>query len=160
MLKPDTLKVGIYRRISLDKRCEESGVERLRDEANGLRDKLDKITMDYVDGILSARQLKVATDVTEDKLARVESQLAKVGSKNVISSLITVADPAAAWMKMDDVNAQVTIIDALGTIYVSRQPKGARRPSPKNKEKHDEWLEGLINSVRIEWHKAPHLEVV
>lgn len=138
----------------------EGYVRGLRDEANGLRAKLDQITVDYAEGVLSARQLKIATELNEAKLAKVESQLADVSSSNALSALLSASVPSDAWMNLTDVSAQVAIVDALCTVYVSRQPRGARRPSPANVDKHAEWLEGLLNSVRIDWHTSPHLEIV
>lgn len=138
----------------------ESHVARLRDEANSIRRKLDQITIDYAEGVLSARQLKIATDLTEAKLVTVEAQLAKAGSSNALSALVSGVDPAEVWLQLNDVEAQVTILNALCTIRIAKQPQGARRPSPKNTEKHDAWLEGLVNSVQIDWHTAPHLAIV
>ena len=71
----------------------ESSVRRLRDEANGLRDKLDQITFDYAEGILTARQLKMATGLTEDKLKKVEAELTRIGSASALSALIGSVDP-------------------------------------------------------------------
>jgi site-specific DNA recombinase len=134
-------------------------VRRLRDEANGLRARLDQITMDYAAGELSTRQLKVATEVTESKLADVESRLARIGSSNALMGLMKAPDPAAAWMALDDVNAQATVVKALGEVLVHRQPVGRRRPSEANREKYLEWLEGVISSIEIRWHEEPQLSL-
>lgn len=132
-------------------------VQRLRDEANGLRTRLDQITKDYAAGDLSARQLKVATEVTEGKLADVESRMARIGSSNALMGVMSAPDPAAAWKALDDVNAQATVVKALAEIIVHSQPVGRRRPSEANQEKYREWLEGITSSIEIRWHEEPHL---
>ncbi|GHB29045.1 hypothetical protein GCM10010306_021910 [Streptomyces umbrinus] len=68
-------------------------------------------------------------------------------------------DPAAAWMVLADVNAQATVVKALGEVLVHRQPRG-RRPSEANREKYLEWQEGLASSIDIRWHEKPKFSVV
>ncbi|MDN5687277.1 MAG: recombinase family protein [Brachybacterium sp.] len=128
-------------------------VQRLRDEANGLRGRLDQITKDYAAGDLTARQLNVATEATEEKLSVVEHRLARIGSSNALMGLMGSADPGAAWMSLD-VNAQATVVKALADVFIHKQALG-RRPSSANREKHKQWQENLIKSIEVRWHKEP-----
>lgn len=129
-------------------------VPRLRDEANGLRDRLDQITKDYAAGDLTARQLRVATEATEEKLAAVERRLARIGSSSALMKLMSSPDPGTAWLSLGDVNAQARVLKALADVYVHKQVLG-RRPSPANREKHERWQENLIKSIEVRWHKKP-----
>lgn len=128
-------------------------VQRLRDEANGLRGRLDQITKDYAAGDLTARQLNVATEATEEKLSVVEHRLARIGSSNALMGLMGSPDPGAAWLSLD-VNAQATVVKALADVFIHKQALG-RRPASANREKHKQWQENLIKSIEVRWHKEP-----
>ncbi|MFT4008858.1 MAG: recombinase family protein [Nocardioidaceae bacterium] len=128
-------------------------VRKLRDEANTLRSRIDGLAGDYADGLLTARQVKVATDRAEARLREVESRLADLGSANALGQVVGATDPATAWLALDP-ESRASIASALCTVYLDRQPRG-RRPSDRNPEKVAEWTEKMTSTIRIEWKGAP-----
>lgn len=128
-------------------------VRALRDEANALRTRIDGFGADLADGLLNARQVRVATDRAAAKLREVEAQLARIGSATAIGALLGSADPAAAWRALDDPNARGAVINALCTVRVNRQPPG-RRPSDRNVEKLEAWWKRITETIEFDWHRA------
>ncbi|KQZ10037.1 hypothetical protein ASD19_10820 [Microbacterium sp. Root53] len=127
-------------------------VRALRDEANGLRSRIDGFANDLADGLLSARQVKVATDRATAKLREVEAKLAQIGSSSALGGLLGSADPGAAWLALEDPRAKGAVINALCEVRVHRQPRG-RRPSDRNPEKLAAWWEQIASTIEFAWHK-------
>lgn len=127
-------------------------VRALRDEANAIRARIDGFGADLADGLLNARQVRVATDRAEAKLREVEGQLARIGSASALGGLLGSADPAAAWRALEDPHARSVVIDALCTVRVHRQPPG-RRPSEHNVEKLAAWWDGITKTIEFDWHR-------
>lgn len=73
----------------------------LHNEAVGLRARLDSLAADYADGLLTARQVKVATERLEARLADVEARQAVRGQRNALAAVMTKKDPAQAWLDAD-----------------------------------------------------------
>lgn len=123
----------------------------LRDEAAGLRARLDTAADDYADGLLTARDLNRTRDRIERRLADVEVRLAELGSATALGSILGAEDPVDAWLALDP-NAKARVIDALGTVRLMPAPAG-RRPSDRNPDKVDAWKAKLAESVLIRWHE-------
>ncbi|MDE0545492.1 recombinase family protein [Microbacterium sp. C7(2022)] len=127
-------------------------VRALRDEATALRARIDGFAADLADGLLNARQVKVATDRAEAKLREVEAQLARVGSATALGGILGSADPAASWRAIVDPHARGVVINALCTVRVHRMPPG-RRPSERNVEKLEAWSERVTETIEFDWHR-------
>lgn len=127
-------------------------IRALRDEANALRARIDGFGADLADGLLNARQVRVATDRAEAKLREVEAQLARIGSASALGGLLGSADPAAAWRALEDPHARGVVINALCTVRVRKQPPG-RRPSDRNPDKVAAWWEGTTETIEFDWHR-------
>lgn len=127
-------------------------VRTLRDEANALRARIDGFGADLADGLLTAGQVRVATDRAGAKLRDVEAQLARIGSASALGGLLGSADPAAAWRALVDPHARGVVIDAFCTVRVHRQPPG-RRPSDRNPEKVAAWWERVTETIEFDWHR-------
>lgn len=124
-----------------------------------MRSRLGQFSVDYAAGDLTPRQLRVATEVTERKLVDVESRLARIGSSNALTALMSAPDPGAAWIALDDINAQIKVVKTLGDVLVHRQRIG-RRPSEASREKYLAWMERITSSIEIRWHEEPRFPVV
>lgn len=127
-------------------------VRTLRDEANSIRARIDGFADDLADGLLNARQVKIATDRAEARLHEVESQLARIGSATALGSILGAADPANAWRAIEDANARATVINALCTVRIHRQPPG-RRPSDKSPDKLESWWKRITDTIEFDWHQ-------
>lgn len=112
----------------------------LRSEAATLRLRLDQATTDYADGMLTARQLHVATERLTARLAGVEQALADAGRGSRLAPLLAAADPGQAWLDADLPTRQ----NVLGTLAVVTLLPSSRGRAPFDPE-----------SVRIEWKSAP-----
>lgn len=125
-------------------------VRSLRDEASGLRARSDSLAADLADGLLTARQVKVASDRIGARLSDVESQLAELGSQTALGQVLTAADPGAAWLALDDVNQRAAVVDALAEVRLMPAPRG-RRPSDNNPEKVAAFAAMIASTVVIDW---------
>ncbi|MBN7792520.1 recombinase family protein [Microbacterium esteraromaticum] len=132
---------------------DQADVRALRDESNGIRARIDGFASDLADGLLTARQVKLATDRAEARLREVDAQLASIGSASALGGILGATDPAAAWRAIEDVNARATVVNALCTVRIQRQPRG-RRPSHANPEKVEAWWEKLVETIEFDWHRA------
>jgi DNA invertase Pin-like site-specific DNA recombinase len=110
----------------------------LRDEATALRLRLDQIAADYADGVLTGRQLQVATTRVEDRLAEVEARLADAGRGSALAPLLAAADPVAAW-DTADLSVQRAMLDAAFkvTILPGRAGRVAFDPETVRIERRD-----------------------
>ncbi|GAA4482563.1 recombinase family protein [Microbacterium panaciterrae] len=127
-------------------------VRELRDEANGLRDRIDGFAIDFADGLLNARQVQIATERAETRLHELDMQLAQIGSTNALSGILGAPDPAAAWLALPDPRARAVVLDALCTVRIHRQPRG-RRPSDANPDKVAAWAEGFAAGIELVWNE-------
>jgi hypothetical protein len=84
----------------------------LRAEAATLRAKLDNMTSDYADGLLTARQLHQATEKVDARLGRVNAQLAEAGRATSLGWLAAAPDPAQAFLDAG-LDTRRAVIDAL-----------------------------------------------
>jgi site-specific DNA recombinase len=108
----------------------------LREEASHHRLRLEQMNADYADGLLTGRQLSVATQRVEAQLAQVEGSMADMARESRLSSVLAGRDPGQAWLDADLATRQA-VVDALATVTVL---PGQRGRAPFRPE-----------SVRITW---------
>lgn len=108
----------------------------LREEAQTLRLRLDQVAADYADGLVSGRQLQVATARVEDRLAQVEQALADAGRGCRLAPLLNAPDPGQAWVDAD-LSTRQAVLAALATVTVMPGRPGRAPFDP--------------STIRIEW---------
>jgi site-specific DNA recombinase len=81
--------------------AEQDDTTDLHQEAAGLRARLDSLAADYADGLLTARQVSVATERLEARLSDVEARQAVRGQRNALAAVVATRDPARAWLDAD-----------------------------------------------------------
>ncbi len=115
-----------------------AAVRELRTEANGLRARSDSLAAELADGLLTARQVHVASQRITARLADVEARLAAHGQRSALAALAGADDPGAAWAALDVVQ-KAAVVDTLATITVLPGARGRAAFDP--------------DSVRIEWRQ-------
>jgi len=115
-----------------------AAVRELRTEANGLRARSDSLAAELADGLLTARQVHVASQRITARLADVEAKLAAHGQRSALAALAGASDPGAAWVALDVVQ-RAAVVDTLATITVLPGARGRAAFAPE--------------SVRIEWRQ-------
>ncbi|CAN5831077.1 recombinase family protein [soil metagenome] len=108
----------------------------LRSTAADLRLRLDQIAADYAEGLLTGRQVQVASAKVTDRLIEAERALADAGRGSRLAPMLGAADPGQAWLDAD-LDIQRAVLDTLATVTVL---PGQRGRTPFDPE-----------SVRIEW---------
>lgn len=116
-----------------------AAVRELRTEANGLRARSDSLAAELADGLLTARQVHVASQRITARLADVEDKLAAHGQRSALAALAGASDPGAAWAGLDVVQ-RAGVVDTLCTVAVL---PGARGRAPFDPE-----------TVKIEWRSG------
>ncbi len=91
---------------------------------------------ELADGLLTARQVHVASQRITARLADVEAKLAAHGQRSALAALAGASDPGAAWAALDVVQ-RGAVVDTLAEVTVL---PGARGRAPFDPE-----------SVRMEW---------
>ena len=89
----------------------------LRDEATALRLRIEQLAADYADGLLTGRQVQVATAKLDDKLHEVERALADAGRGSRLAPLLDTPDPGQAWLDAE-VDVQRAVLDTLATVTI------------------------------------------
>jgi site-specific DNA recombinase len=87
----------------------------LRDQAEALRLRLDQVTDDYAEGLLTGRQLKAATEKITDELTAVEQALAEAGRGSRLGPLLSAPDPGQAWLDAD-LSVQRGALDGIAAV--------------------------------------------
>ena len=105
----------------------------LRSEAATLRLRLDQQATDYADGLLTARQLHLATERVTEKLTRVEQALADAGRGSRLAPLLGAPDPGQAWLDADLPTRQ-QVLDTLATVKVLPGTRGRAPFDPASVE--------------------------
>jgi site-specific DNA recombinase len=105
-------------------------VAALRDEANGLRKRLDALAVDFADGSLTASQLRVATERLRERLAAAEQHLSDAGRVDVLGPLIASSDVAAAWRGLT-VARQRAILAMVARVTIHPPGRGTRTFRPE-----------------------------
>ncbi|MGI8578866.1 MAG: recombinase family protein [Nocardioidaceae bacterium] len=111
-------------------------VPALRDQAAAERLRLDQVAADYAEGLLTGRQVQIATDKITARLESTEQALTEAGRGARLGPLISAPDPGQAWLDAD-LDIRRTVLDTLATVTIL---PGAMGRVPFDPE-----------SVRIEW---------
>ncbi len=114
-------------------------VPALRDQAAAERLRLDQIAADYADGMLTGRQVKVATEKVTARLEQVEAALAEAGRASRLGPLLNAPDPGKAWLDAD-IDIRRAVLDTLATVTVLPGTLGRAPFDPQ--------------TVRVEWKVA------
>jgi len=115
-----------------------AAVRELRSEAIGLRARSDSLAAEFADGLMTARQVHVASGRITARLADVEAKLAAHGQRSALAALAGASDPGAAWRALDVVQ-RGAVVDTLCTVTVLPGRPGRAPFDPE--------------SVRIEWRQ-------
>ena len=105
-------------------------VAALRDEANGMRRRLDALAVDFADGSLTASQLRAATERLRERLEATESQLSDAGRVDILGPLLAARDIGAAW-KLLTVARQRAILATLARVTIHPPGRGTRTFRPE-----------------------------
>ncbi len=105
--------------------------EALRGDAQTLRSRLDTLAVEFADGVLTAAQLRIATERLKAKLQSVEAQQAHVGRTPLLADLVNAKDVQAAWEALP-FDRKRAVINTLMTITIHPEPvRGARHFNPE-----------------------------
>ncbi len=116
-----------------------AAVRTLRAEANGLRARSDSLAAEFADGLLTARQVHIASGRITGRLAAVEAKLAAHGQRSALAALAGASDPGAAWLGLGVVQ-RAAVVDTLAAVTVLAGARGRAPFEP--------------GSVRIDWRAA------
>jgi len=105
---------------------DQAEAEALRIEANALRAQLDQLGVDYAEGLLTARQVKTATEVIEAKLAAVENSQHDAARVRVFDGVPLGTAAAGAAVKALSPDRFRAVLGALVDITVAPVGKGYR----------------------------------
>lgn len=106
----------------------------VRDEAQRLRARLDRIERDYDSGYIDGRRYQVATETVRIELAAAENRLAQLGSaRGASGAVLLAADPVAAFRNAP-LMLQRTVVDVLCVVRVLPAPRGSRTFRPETVE--------------------------
>jgi DNA invertase Pin-like site-specific DNA recombinase len=98
-------------------------------EAVGLRARLDALAVEFADGVLTASQLRIATDRMRSRLGMVEAEMADAGRLDVLGDLVGALDVQGAWDALT-VEKKRAVIAVLATIVIYPPGRGVRKFDP------------------------------
>lgn len=98
----------------------------LRAESAGLRLRLEQLGVDYAEGFLTGPQARVATEKIETRLAEIDADMARHGTKTVLAKLAMSPDPGAEFVA-GAVDFQRATIAAVCRVTLLPQGRGRRR---------------------------------
>jgi DNA invertase Pin-like site-specific DNA recombinase len=101
----------------------------MRTRAAALRARLDQLATDFADGVLTASQLRTATERTRANLAAVEAEMADAGRVDILGPLVSAEDAAAVWETLST-SRRRAVIDVLATVTVHPPGRGVRTFDP------------------------------
>jgi site-specific DNA recombinase len=97
----------------------------LRDEAAGVRGRLDALAGEFADGTLTASQLRIATERLRARLAALEAQIADAGRVDLLGSVVQADDVQAAWNGLST-DRRRAVVDALMIVRLHPVGRGVR----------------------------------
>jgi DNA invertase Pin-like site-specific DNA recombinase len=104
---------------------EDVDVTSLRDDAQGLRRRLDELAGLLADGVLTAAGVRDASGRLKEQLRDVEQQIASAARSNDLGSLVTATDVKAVWERLP-LRVRRQVVDLLCTVTILPAGKGAR----------------------------------
>lgn len=104
--------------------------EKLREQAAGIRARLDQVAEEFADDdTVTPAQFRAMTKKLRDRLADVEAQQADAARLSVLGPLVGVADVQAAWVGLD-IDRQRAVVSELLSIQLLKPGMGARTFDP------------------------------
>lgn len=97
----------------------------LRIEGHRLREREAALALDYAEGLLTGRQVQVATTSIHAKLAVVDAKLATAGRRSALAAALETPDPGQAFLDAD-LAQQKAIIRGLVRVTLTPGPIGRR----------------------------------
>lgn len=99
--------------------------EGLRQEALGLRSRLDQLAVDFADGAITSSQLRTASERLRGRLKAVEAGQADASRPHVLATVAGAQDVRAAWGRLS-LGERRAVIDTLMTVRILPAGKGVR----------------------------------
>lgn len=96
---------------------------KLKADARGIRARIEQLGADYAEDLLTAGQVRAATQKFEARLAAIDEQLADAGRGDQLAEIIAAADPAAAFLDAG-LDVQRAAIARLCTVTLLQNLRG------------------------------------
>ncbi len=101
----------------------------LRQEAQAARARLDRLAVEFADGILTGSQLRTATERLRSRIADLERQLGDAGRTDVLGPMLAGGNVRRAWDALTT-DRKRPIIDALVEVRLHPPGRGVRNFDP------------------------------
>lgn len=108
-------------------------VTALREEAAAIRQRMNDLAGDVVDGVITRAQLHAASTRASVRLNKIEAELADTGREDVLAPLVTAEDLAATWEALD-LSRKRAVIGALWDVVLYPTGRGSRGFDPSTIE--------------------------
>jgi site-specific DNA recombinase len=116
--RPDNIKA-----LSEGPKNGQGAVTKLRQEAIGLRKRLDTLVLDYAEGHLTGREVSQARQRIEANLGEVEGKLAEAGRGSALVAVIGADDPGDAWLGLP-LDRQRAVLAEVATVTILKGKVG------------------------------------
>jgi DNA invertase Pin-like site-specific DNA recombinase len=104
-------------------------VTALREEAAAIRQRLDDLAADAVEGIITRSQLHAASARATARLSAIDAELADTGREDVLAPLVAADNVAAAWDALD-LSRKRAVLGALWDVVLHPTGRGSRGFDP------------------------------
>lgn len=104
--------------------------DRLKDEAESIRIRMDEAAAAFADGAINAAQMRTATARLQERLDAIEAQRGDGSRAPILRDLIEAADPRAVW-ESKTLDQQRAIVSCLWDIKLHPGGGGMRTPQPE-----------------------------
>jgi site-specific DNA recombinase len=115
-----------------------SELEEIESETNELLTRLEVYESDYDDGIIDGNRYKIASDKVKEKLAKLESERAKIVGGFALESVLEKGNPSESF-KSASLSVRRAVVDRLLSVTVLPGAKGVKAFEP--------------DSVIVKWKK-------
>lgn len=104
-------------------------IKAVSSELLALRSRQDSLALEFADGELTAKQMKIANDRLKEKIAVLESKIADVGRVDILGPLVHADDVQAVWDGMDTARRRA-VIAACADVTIYPPGRGTRTFRP------------------------------
>jgi site-specific DNA recombinase len=111
----------------------------MRTRSAVLRTRLDQLATEFGDGVLTASQLRTATERTRTNLAVVEAEMADAARVDILGPVVNAENVTAAWDALSTARRRL-VIDLLAEVTVYPPGRGTRTFRPE--------------TIDVEWRTA------
>jgi DNA invertase Pin-like site-specific DNA recombinase len=108
-------------------------VTALREEAAAIRQRMNDLAGDVVDGVITRAQLHAASTRATMRLSAIEAELADTGREDVLAPLVAAEDLGATWEALD-LSRKRAVIAALWDVVLHPTGRGSRGFDPNTIE--------------------------